>query len=281
MKVFKYFVFCGLFIFFLYLFAYPFLFRVKSLESENPVQTALMIYRIHQWKSQGKNIRISHTWVPLKRISPYLVKAVLISEDDKFFQHEGFDLEGIKLAIEKNIKKKKLKYGGSTISQQLAKNLFLGPRKSLVRKIHEAILTVRIEKTLSKRRILELYLNVAEWGPGIFGIEAASEYYFSKPAITLTPEEAALLAAVLPNPQKYSPVNPSRYISQRAEKILYIMKLRNIISEEYDSNVTKSTHDSLSKDSLGIYHETPQDTLNVYDTLPGASSTTNLQNSEN
>jgi monofunctional biosynthetic peptidoglycan transglycosylase len=161
-------------------------------------------------------------------------KAVLIAEDDKFWQHEGFDLEAMQKAIEKDIKLGKLKYGGSTISQQLAKNLFLSPSKNPLRKVKEAILTWRIENNLSKRRILELYLNVAEWGDGIFGIEAASRHYYGKSAAELTPMEAARLVVVLPNPLKYNPTGTSKYVEKRAEIVYGIMVRRGIVIEEYE-----------------------------------------------
>ncbi|HAK89281.1 MAG TPA: monofunctional biosynthetic peptidoglycan transglycosylase [Nitrospiraceae bacterium] len=162
------------------------------------------------------------------------MKAVLIAEDDKFYRHEGFDFEAIQKALEKDIKKKKFKFGGSTISQQLAKNLYLTPSKNPVRKIKEAVLTWRIESTLSKRRILELYLNVAEWGEGIFGIEAAARHYYGKSASALAPEEAARLASVLPNPRKYNPIGTSKYVENRSRIIYDIMVRRGIVIPEYE-----------------------------------------------
>ncbi|GAB6183212.1 monofunctional biosynthetic peptidoglycan transglycosylase [Thermodesulfovibrio hydrogeniphilus] len=188
---------------------------------------------MEQYKKEGKSIQIKQYWVSLNRISPYLVKAVLIGEDDKFYKHSGFDIEGIKKAIEKDIKEKKLKYGGSTISQQLAKNLYLSPSKNPIRKIQEAIITWRLERTLSKKRILELYLNIAEWGEGIFGAEAAARYHFGKSASALTAWEAARLAASLPNPIKYSPSGNSKFVERRARLIYFIMQKRGIIKEEY------------------------------------------------
>ena len=135
-----------------------------------------------------------------------MTRAVVIAEDAKFWKHDGFDFEAIQNAIERDIEERKFKIGASTITQQLAKNLFLSPVKSPLRKIHEAILTWRLEKELSKKRILELYLNVVEWGEGVFGIQAASRTYFHKTASQLDPTEAAELASVLPNPLKFSPV---------------------------------------------------------------------------
>jgi monofunctional biosynthetic peptidoglycan transglycosylase len=208
---------------------------IAKLKKENPGKTSFMKYREKEWQQQGKKIRIRQTWRPLSGISPYLIKAVLIAEDDKFYQHEGFDFEAIQKAVEKDIKQKKFKFGGSTISQQLAKNLYLSPSKNPARKLLEAFLTWRIEKTLSKKRILELYLNVAEWGDGIFGIEAASLHYYSKPASALNPEEAARLASVLPNPRKYNPARASAYVEKRSKIIYSIMIKRGIVTEEFDS----------------------------------------------
>jgi monofunctional biosynthetic peptidoglycan transglycosylase len=177
-----------------------------------------------------------------------MVKAVLIAEDDKFYSHEGFDFEAMQKALEKDIKAGKLKYGGSTISQQLAKNLFLSPSKNPLRKAKEVILTWRIENNLSKRRILELYLNVAEWGDGIFGVEAASRHYYGKSAADLTPMEAARLAVVLPNPLKLNPTGTSKYVEKRAEIVYGIMVRRGIVIEEYD-DIMKAPADGPQADS--------------------------------
>lgn len=193
-----------------------------------------MEYREKEWKEKGRKIKIRQQWVLLSAISPYLVKAVLIAEDDKFWRHEGFDYEALQKAVEKDIKARKFKLGGSTISQQLAKNLYLSPAKNPLRKIAEAAITWRMEKALSKKRILELYLNVVEWGEGIFGIEAAAGHYFNKHASGLTAEEAARLAAVLPNPRKYNPTGNQRYVVNRSTLIYSIMVRRGIVIPEYD-----------------------------------------------
>jgi monofunctional biosynthetic peptidoglycan transglycosylase len=232
-----------LFLFFLVLFAsftlYLFLVPdVSRLKKENPKKTSFMKYREKEWQQKGKKYSIQQRWVPLSQISPYLIKAVLISEDDKFWSHEGFDYDAMQKAIEKDIKAKKFKLGGSTISQQLAKNLYLSPAKNPVRKIREAIITWKLERVLTKKRILELYLNVVEWGDGgIFGIEAASRHYYGKPASELDPEEASRLAAVLPNPRKYNPTGDSRYVTHRANLIYSIMVRRGIVAPEYEDVV--------------------------------------------
>ena len=210
---------------------------VSKLKKENPKKTSLMEYRYEEWQRKGKKYRINQIWVPLSSISPYLIKAVLISEDDKFWSHEGFDYEAIKKAVEKDIKTGKFKFGGSTISQQLVKNLYLSPAKNPLRKIREAIITWKIEKILSKKRILEIYLNTVEWGEGIFGIEAATRHYYGKTASELSPEEAARLAAVLPNPRKYSPTGERRYVVNRSNLIYSIMVRRGIVVPEYEDIV--------------------------------------------
>jgi monofunctional biosynthetic peptidoglycan transglycosylase len=212
-------------------FVYP---DVSALQRANPKKSAFMKYRENEWQQQGKKKKIVQRWVPLSQISPYVIKAVIIAEDDKFWSHEGFDFDAIQKAIEKDLKQKKFKVGGSTISQQLAKNLFLSPSKNPVRKLKEAILTWRLERNLSKKRIIEIYLNVAEWGDGLFGVEAAAQRYFGKPAAGLSAMESARLAAVLPNPRRYDPTGSGRYVAYRSELIYQIMVRRGIVIEDYD-----------------------------------------------
>ena len=194
-----------------------------------------MQYRENEWREAGKKLRITQVWEPLSAISPYVIKAVIIAEDDKFWSHEGFDLEAMQKAWDKNLKKGRFKYGGSTISQQLAKNLFLTPSRNPVRKLKEAVLTWRLERSLSKRRILELYLNVAEWGEGVFGIEAAARRYFGKSAAAIDPHEAARLVSALPNPRRFIPNRPSRYLDVRSERIYQIMVRRGIVIEDFEA----------------------------------------------
>jgi monofunctional biosynthetic peptidoglycan transglycosylase len=211
---FKKFIFISLVILIFSILYYFFFPNVSILKKENPSKTSFMKYRENQWKQKGKKLVIKQKWVPLSQISPYLIKAVLVAEDDKFWHHEGFDFDAIEKALQKNIKAGGFKVGGSTISQQLTKNIYLTPEKNILRKIKEAIITWRIEKNLSKKRILELYLNVAEWGQGIFGVEAASNYYYGKSTAELSPEEAIRLAVVLPNPIKYKPTSDSPYVKK-------------------------------------------------------------------
>jgi monofunctional glycosyltransferase len=221
----------GFFISIVTYFLYP---NISQLKKQNPKITAFMEYRMEEWRDKGKKIKIRQKWVPLNRVSPYVTKAIIIAEDDKFWSHEGFDFEAMQKAIEKDLKKKKFKAGGSTISQQLAKNLYLSPSKNPIRKIKEAILTWRLENNLSKRRIIELYVNVVEWGEGIFGIEAAAQRYFGKSAASLSAYEAARLAAVLPNPRRMNAAGDSRYVRKRADLIYRIMVKRGFVIPEYD-----------------------------------------------
>ena len=244
-------------------FVYP---NVGSLRSHNPEKTSFMKYREKQWRDKGEEKQITQTWAPFSRISPNVVKAVIISEDDKFWTHEGFDFEAIEEAAAKNFKRKKFAFGASTISQQLAKNLYLNPEKSIIRKAKEAILTWRLEHTLGKRRILELYLNVAEWGDGIFGIEAAARKYYHCPASALSASQAAHLVAVLPNPVKWNPAGGSRYVERRAGRILAIMGKRGVVLQEYEevmkepsaSNNATAAPDTMSASASGDSLASPE-----------------------
>jgi len=171
---------------------------------DHPVgETSFMAYRMEELRAKSPKAEIAYRWVGYDRISNNLKRAMVAAEDAKFVDHEGFDWDGIQTAIDKNQKKGRVVAGGSTITQQLAKNLFLTPSRSYVRKAEEAVITVMLEAFLPKRRILELYLNVIEWGNGVFGAEAAARKYFGVSAAALSPEQAARLAAMAPNPRFY------------------------------------------------------------------------------
>jgi monofunctional biosynthetic peptidoglycan transglycosylase len=205
---------------------------VSWLEKEKPKETAMMAFRDQQREEKHLQAKRIWRWAPLSRISPYLINAVLISEDDKFYQHEGFDWEAIKEAYEKNKERGRFAFGGSTITQQLAKNLFLKPTKNPLRKIREAVIAYEMEKKLSKRRILELYLNVIEWGDGIYGAQAAAQVYFGKPAADLTPAEAIRLAVILPSPRRYSPLVDTRpWMNSRRRTLAERMLKRGILDD--------------------------------------------------
>ncbi|MGB7294055.1 MAG: monofunctional biosynthetic peptidoglycan transglycosylase, partial [Candidatus Aminicenantales bacterium] len=205
---------------------------ISRLRTEAPKITAFMKYRRAKSVQEGKSYSVDYKWIPLDSMSSYLLHAVVIAEDDKFWSHSGFDIEAIKLALEKNMQRKSWRHGGSTITQQLAKNLYLSPSRNPLRKFREFALTWRLERALSKKRILELYLNVAEWGDGIFGAEAASLHYYGKPASALNPREAAHLAIVLPSPRRYNPLSGTRFIENRAKAVLETMIKRGIVPQE-------------------------------------------------
>jgi monofunctional biosynthetic peptidoglycan transglycosylase len=170
--------------------------------------------------SEGKSTRLEWSPVPLSQIAPDVQRAVVVAEDARFWEHEGVDWEAMRGAAEKNWEKGKLKVGGSTITQQLAKNLYLSPARTPCRKLRELFIAWRLERELSKKRILELYLNVIEFGPRTFGVEAAARRYMGKPARALTREEAATLAAVIPSPRIYDPVRHADRVARRARRIL-------------------------------------------------------------
>ena len=227
--------------------------NVSELKTVNPETTAFMESRKAQWRRDGIDRTISQRWVPLSRVSPMLVKAVLIAEDDKFWHHEGFDYEAIRNAVEKDIEAREFRFGASTISQQLAKNLYLSPSKNPIRKLQEATLTWRLERTLSKRRILELYVNTVEWGDGIFGIEAAAKHYYGISASQLTANQAARLAAVLPNPIRFKPNGTSRFVEKRARLIQGIMMRRGLVVPDYREVISEpDTTGSAQPDSVVV-----------------------------
>jgi monofunctional biosynthetic peptidoglycan transglycosylase len=192
---------------------------VRPLRKENPQTTAFMELRAREADKAGKKPRKVQQWVAYERISPSLKRAVIVAEDAAFFSHEGVDYDELEKSFEDSWKTGKRMRGGSTITQQLAKNLYLSPSRNPVRKIEELLIARRLEVELSKRRILELYLNVIEWGDGLWGAEAAAQAYFKKPASALDAEESALLAASIINPRRYSPARPSKFLLRRQELI--------------------------------------------------------------
>ena len=185
----------------------------------NPGPTAFMQARLERMRDKDPRAVIRHKWVPYDRISVHLKRAIVAAEDAKFLDHEGFDWEAIQKAYEKNLKKGKVISGGSTISQQLAKNLLLSGERTWWRKGQEAAITLMIETIMSKRRILEIYLNVIEWGNGVFGAEAAARHHFGVAAAALGPEQAARLAAMVPSPRRYGPGSDTAYLQRRTEVI--------------------------------------------------------------
>ena len=199
--------------------------RVWWWRDHNPVETAFMRASVERLRAAGKDAKLQQAWIPYDRISSHLKRAVVAAEDSRFVEHEGFDWDAIEQAMEKNRKQGKVVVGASTISQQLAKNLFLSADRTPWRKGQEALITVMIERTMSKRRILELYLNVIEWGDGIFGAEAAARHYFGASAATIGAEPSARLAAMVPNPRFYDRNRNTRWLNRKTQVILARMPL--------------------------------------------------------
>jgi monofunctional biosynthetic peptidoglycan transglycosylase len=193
-----------------------------------PDTTAFMERRLEQMREKDPRATLRHRWVPYARISSDLKRAVVAAEDAKFLDHEGFDWGAIQKAIEKNERRGRVVAGGSTISQQLAKNLFLSGERSWLRKAQEAVITAMLEHAMGKRRILELYLNFAEWGEGVFGAEAAARYHFGVPAARLDAEQAAWLAASLPSPRRYVRGERTAYLQGRIDTIRRRMEYAQI-----------------------------------------------------
>ncbi len=197
---------------------------VRILGSENPTSTAFMQLRAREAKQAHRSLPHRQRWVPYAGISANLKRAVLVAEDDLFWQHEGIDVEQIRASIEINLKRGAAVRGGSTITQQLAKNLYLSPSRSPLRKVREFVIARRLEAELSKTRIFEIYLNVIEWGDGVWGAEAAARQHFGVSAAGLSREQAAMLAGAIVNPRVLNPSRPSRRLRRRQQIILARMR---------------------------------------------------------
>lgn len=197
---------------------------IQRLATERPSTTAFMEQRKRDLREQGKDDELRWRWVSYASISPSLRRAVLVAEDDGFYDHEGVDVKALKEAFERNWKRGRITHGGSTITQQLAKNLYLSPSRNPLRKVREYFIARSLEKHLSKKRILEIYLNVVELGERVYGAEAAARQYFGKPASALTASEAALLAGALPNPRIMNPGKPNQRLRSRQRMILSRMR---------------------------------------------------------
>jgi len=187
--------------------------------NHNPSSSAFMTDRLEMMQDTNPDVQLHHQWVDYQRISLNLKRAVIASEDARFVEHDGFDWDGIQKAYEKNLKKGRIVAGGSTISQQLAKNLFLSTQRTPWRKLQEVVITVMLEKMMTKRRIFEIYLNVIEWGNGVFGAEAAARHYFRGNAAGLDAYQAARLAAMIPNPRYYDTHPNARGLAKRTATI--------------------------------------------------------------
>ena len=219
---------------------------VSELATEAPKTTAFMERRKRELRRAGKDDTLSYDWVPYSRISANLRRAVLVSEDNEFYNHEGVDVEGMREALKRDWKRKRITHGGSTITQQLAKNLYLSPSRNPLRKVKEYFIARSLEEHLSKKRILELYLNVVEFGERIYGAEAAARAYFDKSAASLSASEAALLAGCLPNPRVMVPDHPNKRLRARQRIILSRMRRwgyeaeRDVLTAPKPAAVTKT-----------------------------------------
>ncbi len=203
-----------------------------KLAKENPTTTAFMEHRKAELRAAGKPDALLYTFVRYDRISPYLRRGVLVAEDNSFYQHSGVDVEAMKEAVRRDWERGKITHGGSTITQQLAKNLYLSPSRNPLRKVKEYFIARSLERNLSKKRILELYLNVVELGERVYGAEAASRLYFQRSAASLTPQQAALLAGSLPNPRAMNPGTPNKRLRWRQRMILARLRRWGYLLEE-------------------------------------------------
>jgi monofunctional biosynthetic peptidoglycan transglycosylase len=201
---------------------------VKQLKTKNPGETAFMREYADRAKKENRSFRKKQNWISLKSIPQDAVDAVVVSEDGTFWWHDGFDWFEFKESIERNFEEGRAARGASTITQQLVKNLYLSSSKNPLRKLKEWILTWYMEQQLSKSRILEIYFNIIEWGDGVYGIEAASRYYFDKPASDLNRDECTRLAAIIPSPRKHRADVDSKYVLRRSKLILDRMEARGM-----------------------------------------------------
>ncbi len=211
---------------------------VSDLKIKNPRSTALMVQRYREAKKTDATFRIRQKWIEFESIPKLLRETVRVTEDASFYQHKGIDFTELKEAIKKNWQKGEYARGASTITQQLAKNLYLSTDKSIIRKIKEVLITLRLEKDLSKDRIFEIYLNVIEWGPGIFGVQMASEYYFHKAVGQLTLEEIVRLVAVISRPLKINPTENSDWLKWKARWILDALRRYAYIDEDQHQTIS-------------------------------------------
>ncbi len=205
---------------------------IRHLKTQNPQTTALINQRLREAQVAGKILNVRQVWVGFDGIPALLKESVRVAEDARFYEHEGIDYEEISEAMKKNLEQGRWARGASTITQQLAKNLFLSTERSLIRKLKEYFLALRLERELSKNRIFHLYLNVIELGPGIFGVEAAARHYFVKSAGQLNLEDIVRLTAVIPKPLSESPTRQSRWLKWKARWILSILRKTGHISAD-------------------------------------------------
>ena len=229
----------------LYVFWLP---DVAPLKRSNPNTTSFIELRRAQARRAGKKFVPRMTWVPWERICEHLKHAVFVAEDDTFYRHHGVDWGSVKAALDKDWEMKRFAYGGSTITQQVARNLYLSPSKNPLRKLKELLIARRLERVLGKRRIFEIYLNIAEWGKGIYGAEAAAQAYFGKSAADLSADEAVALAVVLPNPRRWSPARKGSYVERNMRRVMTRMRASGFLPEE----VPEAAADGISLDEASM-----------------------------
>lgn len=214
---------------------------VRPLKKAPPRTTAYIELRRREAAARGRKFDLKWTWVPSDAISENLKSAVVTSEDDAFYRHDGVDMDALRAAWERDKKEHRLSVGGSTITMQLARNLYLSPSKNPLRKAKEILIARRLDRVLGKRRVLELYLNVVEWGKGVFGCEAAARAYFSKSCADLSPDEAVAMAVVLPNPRRWDPSKPGKYVERNSARIVGRMAASGLWPEPDDFEESIST----------------------------------------
>jgi len=202
------------------------------LKRSRPRTTAYIELRRESARRAGRKFSPQMIWAPWDRISENLKHAVLVAEDDTFYQHQGVDWDSVKVALRKDWQLKRFAYGGSTITQQVARNLYLSPSKNPLRKLKELLIARQLERVLGKRRIFELYLNIVEWGRGVYGAEAAAQLYFKKSAADLTPDEAVAMAVVLPNPRRWNPAARGRYVERNVRRVMDRMRASGFLPED-------------------------------------------------
>jgi monofunctional biosynthetic peptidoglycan transglycosylase len=223
---------------------------VRPLKKSPPKTTAYIELRKREAAAKGRKLGLRWTWVPADSISENLKKAVVTAEDDTFYRHDGVDEDALRAALRRDMKEGKLSVGGSTITMQLARNLYLSPSKNPLRKLKEILIARRLDHELGKRRVLELYLNVVEWGKGIFGCEAAAQAYFSKSCAALTPDEAVAMAVVLPNPRRWDPSKNGRYVQRNSARIVKRMAASGLWPEEDDAEDAPPVGDAVESTAL-------------------------------
>lgn len=252
----------------------------RPLATENPTTTAFIDLRRDQAAASGKPFTLRFEWRPLGKISRYLRAAVVYAEDWKFYDHDGVDWDAIEQAIDANLARGSLAIGGSTITQQLAKNLYLSPSRSFIRKLREMLIAFSLEDHLTKQRILELYLNVAEWGDGVFGAEAAAQKWFHHSAQTLSPAEAVRLAIALPNPFERAPDVTSTMLTKKAVRLIRLLRIQGLI----DKRQERAALDALGAPRTPVLErprsleevddDEPSEDLSPADDLPSAAPIT-------